>query len=603
MLFLAEEYNFNFFQGTKGAAGGAGTRKPAGNVDYQRLLKSLEKILKDSSKTTSDKLSKSFEEIITKFARTQTRSKGTSAFGGVSKAELAAIAKEVASAASVQQINQLLKAFQSKTTTTPSSDKNLRSVEKSIDRQSKAIVAAMNSLLSRKGMQLEEKGLEQAIAGAMRRALPKETGTGIKEIGKLITALKSGINKIDKLATAIGAMRKSGGGIDVKEIKHVMKAVGEISQEAKKVKESSAGAAKAIKSVTDEVKDFKSSLKGVTGALTSKVSRVKQGAIEDPQKFAKTTAAAIERILEKALRESPTFKGSVLERSLKKFDEGIKNIDDVFSKFSLLQQQMKKSIDKGEISIDPKAIAKLARDLGKLPEKIGVDIETKGWNELVSKLEGFSKIVNGMVDSLRKLKVDLDLDKKHIEDQVAGAAKKGFEKGLSSTRLPGLMTNMKDVMKEIDKSFDKTLDEMRKLWKETPAGFKREKLQKSAVEMKSAYKRGDYPLLGKRAGGLQGVIDAPSLKEPINKLRGAIVEVIAELEGLGFKDFNTIIKNIKNELEVTKVKAKFDKTEVAVDKLTNVIESKAKEIEQIPSQLFSKEKKALPAAMDKIKFL
>ncbi len=600
---MAEDYNFNFFQGTKSAGGaGAGGRKPAGDVDYRRLLKSLEKILKDSSKTTSDKLSKSFEEILTKFIRARVQPKGTSVSGGISKAELAAIAKEVALAAGTQQINQFIKAFKSKTTTPPSSDKNLQSIEKSIDRQAKTIVAAMNSLLSRKGIQLEDtKGLEQAITGAMRRAIPKETGTGIKEIGRLVVSLKSGINKIDKLVTAIAAMRKSGGGIDVREISKVIQAIGEISQEAKKVKESSKGAAKAIESVTNEVKGFKDNLKGITTALTKKVAGVKERAKEDPQKFAKTTAVAVGKALEQALRKSPTFKGSELERSIKRLDDDVKSIGGVFSKFKILQKEIKTAIQTGKISIDPKSITDLNQTLGKLPEKIGVDINTKGWKELVSGLEGFSKIVNEITGSLKKLKVDFDVDTKPVEKQVEQAVKKGFEKGLSTAKIPDIAVNVKSAMKEVDVSFNKTLNEMRKLWKETPAGFKQEKLQIAAEEMKSAYKRGDYPLLGKRAGGLQGAIDAPSLKAPITNLKEAIIEIVAELEGLGFKDFNTIIKNMKNELESAKVKDKLDKTGEAVDKLTSAIESKTKEIKQIP--LFAREKKVLPAAMDKIKFL
>ena len=583
---MAENYNFNFFQGTKQSAGGAGAggRKPAGDVDYQRLLKSLEKILKGSSKTTSDKLSKSFEEILTKFIKTRIQPKGTSAPGGISKAEIAAIAKEVALAAGQRQIKQLVKAFQSKTATAPSTDKNLKSVEKSIDRQSKTIVSAMNSLLSRKGIQLEDtKGLEQAITGAMRRAIPKETGTGIREIGRLATSLKSGINKIDKLTTAVSAMRKSGGGIDVREISKVIQAIGEISREAKRVKESTVGAAKAIESVTSEVKEFKDSLKGIKGAITRKVTGVKERAKEDPQKFAKTTAIAVAKALEKALKDSPTFKGSELERSIKKLDDDVKSVGGFFNKFKDLQKEIKTAIQTGKISIDPKSITDLNQSLGKLPEKIGVDVNTKGWKELVSGLEGFSKTANEITSSLKKLKVDFDIDTKSIEKQVEQSVKKGFEKGLSTTKIPDIAVNVKSAMKEVDASFNKTLDEMRKLWKEAPAGFKREKLQTAAEGMKSAYKRGDYPLLGKKAVGLQGAIDAPSLKAPINNLRESIIEIIVELEGLGFKDFNTAIKKIKSE----------------ADKLEKALESKTKEVEQLPA---FREKSVRPPKPDKTKF-
>jgi len=218
-----DEYTFTFLKGitqTAGAASGK-ARPQAGDAALKGLLKNLEKILKDSSKESSDKFTKSLERILIKFARAQRPTKAGAAAAGISSADARRIAKEVASEFVNQQIKQLIKAFPSQTTTVKSSDvKLIQSIEKSADRQAKTIIAGLNSILSKKGIQLEDtKNLERAIAGAMKSAIPKETGTGIKEIGKTVALLKSGIGDINKIAKQIKVMRQTGAGIDVKEIK------------------------------------------------------------------------------------------------------------------------------------------------------------------------------------------------------------------------------------------------------------------------------------------------------------------------------------------------------------------------------------------------
>ena len=312
MLFLAkDEYTFTFLKGTAQTAGAAAgkARPQAGDAALKGLLKGLEKIFKDNSKESSDKFAKSLESILTKFARVQTRVKGTAASAGLSSADARRIAKEVASEFVNQQIKQLAKAFPSQTTTKPSDVKLIQSIEKSADRQAKTIIAGLNSILSKKGVQLEDtKNLERAISGAMKSAIPRETGTGIKEIGRTVALLKSGIGDINKIVKQMGAMRQTGGGIDVKEIKEMMRSFQQLNQKFKQVSDSTEKAGNAIASVTDDVIGFKKSLSDVKQAAVVKVRGVRQRAEADPAKFAKTAAAALGQTLEKALKKSPGFK-------------------------------------------------------------------------------------------------------------------------------------------------------------------------------------------------------------------------------------------------------------------------------------------------------
>ena len=291
-----DEYTFTFLKGTTQTAGtAAGKARPqAGDAALKSLFKSLERIFKDTSKGSDERLAKSLEKILTKFARVQTQVKGTAASAGLSSADARRIAKEVSSEVINQQIKQLVKAFPSQTTTKSSDVKVIQAIEKSADRQAKTLIAGLNSILSRKGIQLEDtKNLERAISGAIKSAIPKEAATGIKEIGRTVALLKSGIGDINKIVKQISTMRQSGGGIDVKEIKEMMQSFQRLNQKVKQVGESSTKAGKAIASVTDDVAGFKKSLSDVRQVMLSKVRGVRQRAEADPAKFAKVTATAI----------------------------------------------------------------------------------------------------------------------------------------------------------------------------------------------------------------------------------------------------------------------------------------------------------------------
>jgi len=580
VLFLAkDEYTFTFLKGSTQSTGGgaAKTKSQAGDSSMKDLRRTLEKIFRESSKDNSNTLAKSLEKIIIKFAKIQTQVKGTAASAGLSGADARRIAKEVASEIVNQQIRQLAKSFPSKTTTTKQSDdKLIKSIERSADRQAKTIIGGLNSILSRHGVQLENiKDLERAISGAVKNAIPKDTSMGIKEIGRAVTSLKSGFNEINKLSRQIMSMRKSGGGIDVKEIKEMMSSFQKLNKDFKQITDSTVKAGKAIESVTNDVVGFKKSLSEVKKAATSKVRGVRERAEADPSKFAKTAAVAIGQTLERALQKSPGFKGSDLERNIKKLGDNVKDIGDVLDKFKKVQADITTSTKKGKISIDTKAIIGLSKDLGNLPDKIGVDIDTKGWKDLTKGLENFAKTADFIISSLKKLKVSVDVDTKPIEKKVESAVKSGVEKGFSN--------NIKAIMKEADTSFNKVISEMRVMYKALPKESPiRSRFEKAGKALTVAKERGDYLEIAKRITGIQDVVKAPVLNKAINELKGVIVEITSELKGAGVDDVSGALK----------------KSGKAVDELTNTILKKKKEIDQFPAKKFN-----ISGAMDKVKFL
>jgi hypothetical protein len=560
VLFLAkDEYTFTFLKGTTKTAGAdPGKARPqAGDAALKNFFRNLEKVLRQGSKEGSTNLEKSIEKILVKFAKVQTQVKGVAASAGLSGADARRIAKEVASEVMNQQVKQIAKAFPSQTTTIQSDDKLIKSIERSADRQSKVIVAGLNSILSRKGIQLEStKDVERAIAGAVKSAIPKETSVAIKELGKTAAVLKSGFGDINKIAKQIMSMRQSGGGIDIKEIKEMMISFRRLNQDFKQISESTVKAGKAIASVTDDVVGFKKSLVEVKQAAGAKLRGVRQRAEADPSKFAKITAVALGQTLEKALQKSPGFKGSALENNIKKLDDGIKGIADVLSKFKKIQSDIQTSIQKGQISIDTKVLGDLSKDLGNLPKTIGVDVDTKGWRDLSKALGNFSKTASIIVDSFKKLKAEVSIDTKQIEKKIESAVSKGVEKGFSG--------NIKAIMKEADTSFNKVLSEMRVMYKALPKESPlRPRFEKAGKELKAAKERGDYPYIAKRIGGMQDVLKAPVLNKAINELKGVIVEITSELKGAGVEDVAAALKESGK----------------AVDKLIGTIDKKRKEIE------------------------
>ena len=593
MLFLAkDEYTFTFLKGSAGTSGSAAgpARPQAGDTALKGLVRNLEKILKDSSKETSDKLAKSIESILVKFAKVPTQVKGVAASAGLSRVDARRIAKEVASEIANQQIKQLVKAFPSQGPTTASDSKIIQSIEKSADRQAKTIVAGLNSILSRQGVQLENtKDLERAVAGAVKSAIPKETSVSIKEIGRLTTTIMSGMKDINKIAQQMMSMRKSGGGIDVKEIKEMMKSVKELNSKFKQASESTVKIGQSAKNVAGDIGDLKKNISEFNKALTSKVKGVAQRAEADPAKFAKTTAVAVAQALEKSLKRSPAHRGSDLEGEIKKLGNNVKSVGEVLNKFEKIQGNIVTAIQKGEISIDTKAIDNLSKDLGNLPKKLGGDINVKGWKELTTGLETFSKKVESAFDSLKDLKVKMavDLDSKSLEKKV----EKAVERGITN--------NVKTLTKEIDSTFNKIIGEMRKMYsalpKESPI---RPKLEKAGKELKAAKESGDYPYIAKRVGGMQSAIKAPELNKTITDLKGAIVELTSELKGAGIDDIVSALKDIEGDIRGTKLDEKLKRSEKAIDDLTSAADKKAKEISRQPSASLDPSK-----AMDKIKFL
>jgi len=579
VLFLAkDEYTFTFLKGSTrfpGADAGP-TRTQAGDAALKGLTRNLEKILKDSSKESAEKIAKSLESILIKFARVPAQVKGIAASTGINAADAKRIAKEVASEIANQQIKQLAKAFPSQTTTAPSDVKIIQSIEKSADRQAKTIIAGLNSILSRQGVQLEStKDLERAVSGAIKSAIPKDTGVGIKEAGKALTLIKSSLGDINKIANNISSMRKSGGGIDVKEIKEMMGSFQKLNKDFKQISESTLKAGKAIESITNDVIDFKKGLSDIKKSAVAKVRSVREKAEGDPNKFAKTTAVALGQTLEKALQKSSGFKGSDLEKNIKKLSDGVKDVGDLLSKFKKIQGNIQTSVQKGEISINTKVLGDLSKDLGKLPKTIGVAIDTKGWKDLSKALDNFSKTASTIIESFKKLKVEVDIDTRPIEKKVESAVKSGVEKGFSN--------NIKALMREADTSFNKIISEMRVMYKTLPKESPlRPRFEKAEKALQTAKEKGDYPEIAKRITGIQNVIKAPALNKAIDELKGTIVEITSELKGAGVDDITVALK----------------KSGKAVDELTNTIIKKQKEIDR-----FHSDKLNVPRAMDKVKFL
>ena len=595
MLFLAkDEYTFTFLKGSTKSPGGGTTKTKAqaGDASLKNLLRSLEKIFRRGAIDSSDKLSKSLEAILLKFAKAQTQVKGVAASAGLSGPEARRIAKEIASEIVNQQIKQLTKAYPSKTTTTQSNDKLIKSIERSSDRQAKTIVAGLNSILSSKGIQLEDTvALERAISGAVQSAIPKDTGVGIKEIGKIVVLLKSGIGDINKIVKNISSMRKSEGGIDVKEIKEMMKSFQELNQKYKQISDSTTKAGKAIKSVTNDVVEFKKSLSEVKQVAAGKVRGVRQRAEEDPGKFAKTAAVAIGQTLEKALKQSPSFKGSELESNVKKLSDGVKDVGDLLNKFKKIQGDIQTLVQKGKISVDTKVIGDLSKDLEKLPKTIGIDVNTKGWKDLTTGLEGFAKTADIIIKSLKELKVSVAVDTKPIEKKVEDAVKKGLEKGFSG--------NIKTLMKEADTSFNKVISEMRTMYstlpKESPL---RPRFEQAGKALRAAKEKGDYPEIARRVGGMQDVVKAPVLNKAIEQLKGSIVEMTSELKGAGIDDVADAFKKIKSGVNASDLDKKLKKTGKAVDGLASAADKKSKEISR-----FNLENMTPARVRDQVKFL
>ena len=490
MLFLAkDEYTFTFLKGSAGTSGGATapSRGQAGDTAYKGVLRTLEKILRDNSKESSAKFEKSLERILLKFSKVQSPSKGTPASAGLGAADAKRIAKEVASEVINQQIKQIVKTSSSKSTATSglSESKIIQSIEKSADRQAKMLISGLNSLLSKRGVQLEDtKNLERAVSGAIKSAIPKDAGMGIKEIGKLASILKTGLGDINKTVKQMGELRK--GGIGLNEIKEIMLSFKKLNDGVKQITDSTAKLGKAVVSAKGDIVGLKEEASKAKAAVSKKVTAVTTRASEDPVKFAKTTAVALSQALEKSLKSSSGYKGSELEGSVKKLGDSVKNMSDVLSRFEKIQGNIVSAVEKGQLSVDTKAIEGLSKNLGNLPKKIGGDIAVKGWKELTSGLEGFAKKVDVMLNSLKdlKLKLNVDINTKSLETKI----EKAVERGITN--------NVKTLTKEIDSTFNKIIGEMRKMYsalpKESPI---RPKLEKAGKELKAAKESGDYPLV------------------------------------------------------------------------------------------------------------
>lgn len=181
--------------------------------------------------------------------------------GAPSKADISRIVKQVSDDLAKQISKTLLTKLSqpsSTTTKTNTADGKLISILSDLDKHIQNALGKLDKQLQKQlGVKLGpdmSKSISSAVASSIEKAIPKSLGKTSKDFSKVVKDLSATLREISRIATSIEKMRKSGGGIDVTEIKQILSSIVKLTTEIKKLPVDIKQAVSSAKDMTKEQK-------------------------------------------------------------------------------------------------------------------------------------------------------------------------------------------------------------------------------------------------------------------------------------------------------------------------------------------------------------
>jgi len=206
------DYTINHNITGEGSRGGAGRPSKSAGIDENKLASKIGKVYEKIAKDTNAKLAKTinteFDKVLTKLVREIIRHQpGGQSGGGVSNQEIGRIVKDATKTISVEAANSLLKELKKVKPGQAGNSKELETIFKSVDRKIGGMVGAVNTALSKAGVELSPQGvkiLSNAIGASLRGVVSKEFGSAIKDLNRTVESLSRGL---DATVKALGRNR------------------------------------------------------------------------------------------------------------------------------------------------------------------------------------------------------------------------------------------------------------------------------------------------------------------------------------------------------------------------------------------------------------
>ncbi len=261
----------------------------------QGVSKALEKALKNLSDTLSKKIANSLSTTLTAYLRRV----GTGQSKIDIKAEARNISKQVSKDISNSIINALSKKYVGGRGATPTDPtRAMNTIMRNLDRHIESALGKINTTLQTKTkgqVQLDpaatkelSRTLSTSIGSVISKAIPKETGTTIRELSLVARTLTSAIREIRELSKSIQGMKKSGGGLDLTEIPRVVESFKKLSSEVRKIPSEFGKLRESTKKLVGEQKQIVNDLGIAISSAKKEIAATARAAKESPTKFLPT---------------------------------------------------------------------------------------------------------------------------------------------------------------------------------------------------------------------------------------------------------------------------------------------------------------------------
>ncbi len=333
--------------------------------------------------------------------------KATGQTGGISKADINRIIKEVIQ---VSLVDAISKAFEKQAKKGKAAGELKPSVitnaiEKSIAKM--AIVVAKEVGKASKGdvtidPTLFAGSLKSAVAPLIPKSLP-QVSLGIE---KSFNTVKKLMRELDLLSKSVESMRKSGGGIDLMELPKVLANLKQVGINAielgKALVQTRKDATAVFGESSEKIKELHTAIDGVKKTIKERVASVRQSAAGDRSAVAKDVFREITKII-----KSSALKDTELIRVIKSFENKISVMADLGPALKAVGTEFKTAVSAGtNIENADEFIKKFDRLISKLnvlPDKLTITGDIS--KEYKDFLKGMEKLSQGA----KKISADVKL--------------------------------------------------------------------------------------------------------------------------------------------------------------------------------------------------
>jgi len=259
----------------KTAGGKPKTTTPKTTAGSKALDKALQTTLDKMEKSYTNKLLPELKKIVNQSGSTKTKTQDS----GASRAEINSIIKKIAKELAAEFIKSTAQASSS-TKATGGTNKDVEAIAKRLETATSSSINKLAQVLKQKtGVTLDKDTIQQlktTTTSTAAKSVPKEMITAYKDLSTSANSLKSTVATVGALVKSIKAIRSSGEGIDINELKQFYTALKDLRAEAAKTKEEYKKMRESMKSLKDTQKellgDFSGALKKIQSGVGAKSS-------------------------------------------------------------------------------------------------------------------------------------------------------------------------------------------------------------------------------------------------------------------------------------------------------------------------------------------